>query len=185
MKLRLGLCGLFIALIASIAFGGDQFMGILLKPLFTTHSEIPEYVLYESIFRLESRNQSKDNIQLESHFKNTFELNSEQDEKLRQTAIEFTEAIRPIDALARVITDELRKQFPSEKSPIVDVELLQPPVELAELQAQRNAIVLEYRDKLQAAFGAAKFQAVDEKVKTDFASNFRKLDGPRVVRGQK
>lgn len=57
MKSKLGLCVLIIGLVASIALGGHQFATTWLEPLFGFQAEVPENVLYESIFRLEKRSQ--------------------------------------------------------------------------------------------------------------------------------
>ena len=58
-----------------------------------------------------------------------------------------------------------------------------PPVELGQLQERRNAIVEDHRVKLQIALGAERFQLVDEKVKSDFAKNFKQIGDLTPSRG--
>lgn len=193
MKSKLGLCVLIIGLVASIALGGHQFATTWLEPLFGFQAEIPENVLYESIFRLEKRNQVNKRKQVrdgtpeddpKSLFKKRFDLTDEEDKALRQIAEEFNQNVQPIDARAREITDALRQQYQNGKA-TEQSELPPPPAELAELQERRNAIVLEHRDKLKASVGTEGFGSIDEKVKSEFAENFRNVsDSTRARRQQ-
>lgn len=145
---------------------------------------IPEHVLYESIFRLDLSFRRKALEQelsgqtvtsLKTYFKDEFGLNDEEDDLLRQTAIEYIEDIEPVNAQAIQLLAQLREQY--QDGAIPDGQSVPaPPPGLEDLQNQRNSIALQSRDKLANRLGK-KFEMFDELVKTRFADNFQSL-GP-------
>lgn len=147
-------------------------------------SSIPEHVLYESIFRmdlsfrrkaLEQELSGQTVTSLKTYFKDEFGLNDEEDDLLRQTAIEYLEDIEPVNAQAIQLLAQLREQFQDGEIP--DGQFVPaPPPALADLQSQRNSIALQSRDKLANRLGK-KFEMFDGLVKTRFAANFQSL-GP-------
>jgi len=60
MKTKLILGAIFIALVASLAFGGKQFAMNVLQPIFSFKKEIPDHVLYETIFRIRTKSHKKE-----------------------------------------------------------------------------------------------------------------------------
>lgn len=183
MKAKLVLGAIFIALIASLAFGGKQLTINLIAPLFDSRAEIPDHVLYETIFRMRKMNREKSDKERKegkAHdkkddlLKKKFQLSDDEDAQLSQAADEFAEAIAPVDKRVNGLKDEYRKQFP--KGQLKEGEQPPPPpLEITELQELRNAIVLNHRDKLQLALGSDSFGNVDKKVKGEFADGFRDL----------
>lgn len=153
----------------------------------STAPQIPEHVLYESLFRmdlsfrrkaLEQETKGQQENSLNTYFKDNFGLSDEEDETLRRISEEFYQDIQPIDAQAAQIIDNLRSQFPYNE--IGEGQQVPPPPQaLADLQSQRNSIVLGKRDKLAQALGSARFTDLDSYVKQDFAANFQAFGSPR------
>lgn len=195
MKRKLWLSVIIVAVVSSIAFGGKQLATNWLTPLFNTKSEIPDHILYETIFRMrkrigqrtkidKDRKEGKAAVDESDLLKKKFDLTADEDAKLSQVADEFAEAIASVDARAKEITDDYRKQH-SDGNLQEGEQLPPPPDEIAELQELRNAIVLNNRDKFHLAIGSEKFAEVDEKVRGEFAESFRDLTNRITTRRPK
>lgn len=76
------------------------------------------------------------------------------------------------DKQAKEIIAAFSAQYPDGKLPD-NMELLPPPVELGVLQQERDAIILEARDRLHAALGDNEFARFDKFVKEKVAPNVR------------
>jgi hypothetical protein len=144
----------------------------------TPTREIPDYTLYDQLFRIvfsfskkaESQELSSEKIiGLTNYFKNRANLTDEENQILQNIALEFIPQVAPIDAQARAIIEDARQKS---ATGIVSREQ-SPPAELVNLQEQRNVLVLYYRDRLSASFGADRFAKFDEFIMGDFASRFR------------
>ena len=144
-------------------------------------SPIPDYVLYDSLFRMDISFRGKalgqqlagQNVtSLRHFFKDEAKLSDEQDRILEQTAIDFIQAVEPIDAQARQILAKVRGQFPDGVIPIGQ-QLPPPAAELTDLQSKRNEIALSYRDKLSDSLGKEVFGEFDEYIHKSFISNFQ------------
>lgn len=144
---------------------------------------LPDHVLYESLFRmdlsfrrksLEQELTGKPVTSLKVYFKENANLTDQEDETLRQTAIEFAQEIRPIDTRAQRMIAKIREQFLYGEVP-EGGEVTPPPRELADLQDQRNVVVLRYRDKLLDLLGKDGSKKLDRFVRSDFAMNFQAI----------
>ncbi len=142
---------------------------------------LPDYVLYDSLFRmdvsfrrkaLEQELTAQPITSLKSYFKDSANLTDEENEILRQTAIDFIQEIQPIDTQARQIIANIREQYLYGEVP-PGGEVSHPPAELADLQLRRNDIVLQKRDKLSELLGKDVFEKLDGFIHKDFAANFQ------------
>lgn len=192
--MRTKIVSIFIALVAAVTFfwGGER----IYASWFATASPvsavetIPDYVLYDSLFRmdvsfrrkaLEQELTGQPVTSLKTYFKNSANLTDEESEILRQTAIDFIQEIQPIDTQARQITANIREQYLYGEVP-AGGEVSHPPSELADLQNQRNEIVLRNRDKLSDSLGKDAFEKLDAFMHNDFATNFRANGEPPSIR---
>ena len=144
------------------------------------NANIPDHILYDRLFRMiisfkrkaESQTISGEKaIGLTNYFKNRANLNDEENRILQSVALEYIQELAPIDAQARTIITQTRQTFPNSVVPREQP----PPAELVNLQEQRNALALRYRDQLQYALGADGFAKFDEFVQRDFASRFQAI----------
>lgn len=126
---------------------------------------IPDYVLYDTVFRLDNSFRVKAQEQetaeeiptaFKYYFKNEASLTDEEDLILKQVAIEFLEEVQPTDAQAQKIIEAGDKG-----SKAVD--------ELNDLQEQRNAVVLSNRDKLANRLSEPAFGRFNQYVQGNFA----------------
>lgn len=150
-------------------------------------SSIPEYVLYESVFRLdlsfrrkalEQELTSQPITGFKTYFKDNAELTDVEDEALRQVAIEYLVEIQPIETQTNLIISQIREQFPDGLIQSGQ-EVPPPPPALLLLQEQRNAAAISNWNKLSSRLSGKSFTSLDEFVKTGFADNFRSLAGDR------
>lgn len=142
---------------------------------------LPDYVLYDSLFRmdlsfrrkaLEQELTGQPVTSLKTYFKDRANLTDEENELLRQASIEFIQEIRPLDVRAQQITADIREQFLYGEVP-PGQEVVPPPAELIDLQNRRNELVLRSRDKLADSMGKDTFAKFDEFMHKDFSSNFQ------------
>lgn len=176
---------IFISLVAAVTLflGGERIYAswfATVSPVSAIET-IPDHVLYDSLFRLEVSFRRKALEQeltgqpvtsLKTYFKDRANLTDEENEILRQTAIDFIQEIRPIDTQARQITANIREQFLYGEVPRGS-EVSQPPAGLVDLQNQRNQIVLQKRDKLSDSLGKKAFEKLDAFMHKEFTSNFQ------------
>jgi hypothetical protein len=146
----------------------------------TTESRIPDYVLYDKLFRMVNSLKKKSEsgkIEIEradalsGYFKQRANLTGEENQILQNTALEFITEVAPIDARAGVVITEARRNLSNR----VAGEERTPPAELVNLQEQRNALALSYRDRLKESLGADAFTRFEEFVQGDFASGFQAI----------
>ena len=151
--------------------------------------QVPDHVLWESVFRLdlsfrrkalEQELSGKAATGLKTYFMDEIGLKPEEDNILRETAIEYLVALQPIDAQAIQLLAELRESFPD--GYVQDgQEVPPPPQALFDLQGERNALALNYRDRLADRLGSKAFEQFDNFVKSKFAENFQSI-GPERAR---
>lgn len=145
--------------------------------------EVPEHVAYRHLFHhayLMSEKADKEERQgkseaastLRSIFKSEAELNDEQARIFNEVAAECEREVKEQDKKAKVIIDAFRAQYPGGEVP--NGEPLPPPSpELAQMQLERNAIILRFRDRLRAALGEEEFSRFKRFVKERIAPNIR------------
>lgn len=130
------------------------------------NSEIPEYILYEQIFRLVVKFKKKAEERaaageatagLQDYFQKEAKLNDVETGFLQDTAAMYVEEISIIDAQARVVIGNIRAGFSNEQS-LSDKKIIEPPAELKELQKKREELALRYRDYLRDSFGPDRFR---------------------------
>ncbi len=148
-----------------------------------TFSQIPSHILYDQLFRLvinfrkkaeEQRLTGESVTSLKDYFKDEAKLTDSQNQKLEQLAIEYLQEVEPIDRQARQIIDQLRRQF-QDGWVNEGQQVPPPPIELAALQEQRNALAVSYQEKLQELFGKDDFESFDNFVRQNFAQNFQAI----------
>lgn len=139
--------------------------------------ELPEHVPYmflfarQAHFLKEAEKLERQGVGMQNEvaayrtaLKQEAELNDEQARSFDEIAAECARKVALKDAQAKVIIDALAAQFPDGKVP-EGVELPPPPAELSVLQQERDAIILEARDRLRAAFGDEEFARFNRFVK--------------------
>lgn len=146
----------------------------------TPKSRMPDHVLYDKLFRmvgsLKKKAESVQDITAEkadalsNYFKRRAQLSDEENQILLNTALEFMREAAPVDERARAAISEARRNPLSNRGAAGE---LTPPLELIDLQEQRNALALLYRDRLKASLGEDAFARFDEFVESDFASGFQ------------
>lgn len=149
---------------------------IIQKGVNKQQNEIPEYILYEKVFRLviefdslaESQEENGEPITpFHAYFKDEAKLTAQNDQFLLQAAKQYYQEIQLVDAQAEAVIEQLRQQYPVGSLP--EGELIKPSQELLQLQEQRNKVALLYRDKLKDLLGEANFNEFDGFVKGKFA----------------
>lgn len=153
--------------------------------------QVPQYIVYRQLFRhvvilrnkaAEEERQGRDGAALRTLYKRNAELNDAESAVLDQIAEDAERQVSELDAQARTIIAEARAQHPGgELQP--GETLPPPPAELGALQEQRNAAVLQWRDRLRAAFGEDAFRRFDAFVQRDVAPRIKpvQLGVPRPV----
>jgi len=123
-----------------------------------TNEGVPEHVFYEQLFSLLVALNNSDDYQKQAA------LTDVQRSSLERTAKECQREIAAQDAKAQITIRALREKRTNQKPP--DSFLPPPPPEIAELQRERDAIVLRHRDRLREALGEDAFRRVTEGAKT-------------------
>jgi hypothetical protein len=143
----------------------------------TTKHQIPDYVLYDKLFRMVNSLKKKAQlpetavekaVALNDYFKQRANLTDEENQILQNTALEFMREVAPVDNRAGAVITEARQNRLNKAAGEQT-----PPAELVNLQEQRNALALRYRDRLKEALAADAFTRFDEFVQDDFASGFQ------------
>ena len=143
-------------------------------------SQIPPQILYDQMFRLVISFRKKAEIQhltgekattLTNYFKEEVRLTDQENEILQQVAIQFIQQAYPVDDQATVLIEQIRESFPN-------VEQIAAPKELTDLQTQRNALALYYRNRLSELLGGAKFGEFDTFMQGGFAAGFQSFSLP-------
>ncbi len=145
-------------------------------------SEIPEYALYEAVFRMVFNLNNLARVQeangetvtvTNTYFTDEAKLSQQDNDFLALTANSYNEEIKIIDAEAGVEINRLQKQFLTKFDS--EQPLIKPSAHLLELQEQRNKLALKYRERLGNLLGEEKFKEFDSFVKTTFALGFKAL----------
>lgn len=182
MRAKIALISAIVLVALSLFFGSEHISAGLFataKPA-AIESAIPDHVLYESLFRmdisfrrkaLEQELTGQTVTSLKHYFKDEANLTDVEDKILEQTAINFITEVEPIDAQARQMVATFREQFPDGEI-AAGQQVPPPPLELANLQTQRNAVALRNRDKLSSLLGVT-FAQFDSFVQLNFAGNFQ------------
>ena len=169
----------------TLAFGSQssftrKLFSLDFKELVRSDSQIPPQVLYDKLFRMvfsirikaESQKMSDEKINgSKNYFKNRANLTDEENQILQNTALEFIQQVAPIDANARTIIAQKRA---SNLTGVVSKDDL-PPVELINLQEQRNALALLYRDRLKESLGSDGSAKFVRYIEGEFASRFEEI----------
>lgn len=126
--------------------------------------KIPVQVTYLFLFRQltafeekarEVESQGKDGSEYRDFYQRLANLTGEQSESLTKTAVECAAELKIKDEAAKQIGDRLRAEYQAQLSAGTAPPVPPLSAELAELQKQRDEIILKYRDSLKADFGEA------------------------------
>lgn len=142
---------------------------------------VPEHVVYRMLLHhVHLFNQKAEEAEREGRndsahayrtaFKDEAQLDAEQTRLLGEIAAECESAVAAIDAKAKVIINARRQHYQRTGN------VLPPSEELNALQAERNATILSYRDKLQTALGEQEW--------TRFQEYVRRRVAPRITQTQ-
>jgi len=147
--------------------------------------EVPEHVTYRHLFhhaylfnekadKEERQGRSEAAAALRSIYKREAELSDEQTRIFNEVAAECEREVIEQDKKAKVIIDAFRAKYPGGEVP--NGEPLPPPSpELAQMQLERNAIILRSRDRLRAALGEEEFSRFKHFVKVRITPNIRPM----------
>jgi hypothetical protein len=151
---------------------------------------VPKPVIYSILFREmrsfqqqahEMELQERDATALRKFHQNKFQLTDDQNAALARIASANERDVTRLDRKAREIIDAVRARHPNGR--LAEGETLPPPpAELKALQAQRDAAMLQAREQLRAAFGAAKFAQFDETLQQEITRKLQPVRStPRPV----
>lgn len=136
---------------------------------------IPPQAVYFQLFRqiavLEAKAvESPTNAgQYRAVYRNLAGLTDTQNAVLLKTAVDCTRQVDTLDARAKTLIASFRAQFPNGQIP-QGKTLPPPPPELLQLQKDRDATILRFRDQLRTAFGEATFTRFDSFVQGNIGS---------------
>lgn len=145
--------------------------------------DLPEHVLYGQMFRhvvaleqqaeaLEKR--GEDGGKLRLRYQQSAELSDRQDETLKAIARDCVARVAEQDRKAVAIIQAARARIPDGILAAGQAPPVAPP-ELAELQKERNALILEFRDQLRYAFGEEEFQRLDTFARQSIGPHIRRI----------
>jgi hypothetical protein len=146
---------------------------------------VPEHVIYRHLFhhahlmhekadKAERLGEMEKASSFRSIYKHEAELNEEQTRAFNEIADECEREVIEQDNKAKVIIDAFRARYPGGLVP--NGEPLPPPSpELAQMQSERNAIILRARDRLRAAFGEEEFSRFKKFIKAKVAPNIHPM----------
>jgi hypothetical protein len=144
-------------------------------PAATAVQPLPRNTLYRLLFReiaafqnqaAQLAAQGKSNTFVSTYHQNQFHLDASQAAELIQIALSCAQQIQALDDQARLIVQQVKKQYGM--SPNVAVP--PPPPALAELEALRTSIVLAAADSIASAFGPVEFASFEPLVQKHFGS---------------
>ena len=144
-------------------------------PAAKTAQPLPRNTLYRLLFNeiaafqnqaSQLAAQGKPNAFILNYHRSQFQLSSTQADQLVQIALPCAQQIKALDDQARAIIGPVKKQYGL--SPHVAVP--PPPPALADLEAQRTAVVLAAADSIAAAFGPTQFAPFELLVQKHFGS---------------
>lgn len=144
-------------------------------------SEIPEQVVYLFLFRevaafeakaAEAERLGENGANYRTVYQRTANLSAEQSEFLRKTATDCAAEVKIKDEAAKKIGERLRGEYQAQLNAGTASSVPPPSPELAELQKQRDEIVLKYRDLLKENFGES-FPRFESYVENHITSNIK------------
>jgi hypothetical protein len=152
---------------------------------------VPDHVLYRILFHdvflrkqqaLKAENEGK--AGLASAWRNTYKrdalMSDDQATILEQIAEQCELEVAQQDARARIVIECDKARYPGRQVP--PGETLQPPSpELFEMQKERNAIILRFRDHLHDAFGEAEFSRFQDFLRRKLAPQITST--PSAIQG--
>lgn len=130
---------------------------------------IPEHVVYGALFHHvvavkkeadEAQRKGEEASWLRSFFMRQANLSEDHARLLDLIASDCEREVAQQDARAQKIIDAFRASYPVGKIPRGQ-KLPPPPIELKQMQEERNAMVLHARDRLHTALGEEGFQQFD------------------------
>jgi hypothetical protein len=130
----------------------------------------------------EVERQGKDASSLRSVFRKKADLSETQARTLDAIAIECVREVAAQDARAQIIINAFKERFPPGKLP-AGVKLPPAPSELAQMQQERDAIIMRARDRLRLALGDQEFQSFDEFVTEHVAAAIEPVTLPSATLG--
>lgn len=174
-----------IIAVTTVAFGSQlslpgELFNFAFQANAQTPSRVPSYVLYDKLFRMiisfkkktDSQEMSDEKVTgLKNYFKSRANLTEEENQILQNTALEFIQQVSPVDTEARNIIAQKRLSNPTGIVPKDEL----PPAELINLQEQRNALALQYRDRLKESLGSEVSAKFDRYIEGEFASHFEEI----------
>lgn len=137
--------------------------------------------IYEHLFRhymtvknraAEAEREGRDGSELRGRYRREAALNEQEAGLLDEIATEAMNRVAELDARAQQIITEARARVPGGRLQ-EGQEPPPPPAELTTLQAEREAVVLQARERLQRGFGAASFARFDGFVRRNIEGNMR------------
>lgn len=165
--------------VTTLAFGSQSEIARNLFGIQTqANTQLPSHVLYDRFFRMNVSLKRKTETQgannekslgTKNYFKNRANVSEEENQVLQDLAEEYTRELIPIDNQARAIIARTRQSSPNGVVPRDQP----PPPGLVHLQEQRNALALQFRDRLKQSLGANAFDKFDGFINRDFASRFQ------------
>jgi len=180
MKNKITIISVLVIALMTLVFSSqsplaDKSFGIEQKVQAQSAYQIPPQILYDQMFRLVISFRKQAEIQqltgervttLTNHFKDEAQLTDRENEILQQAALEFLQQVQPLDDQAIVLIAQVREANP-------DAQQIAPPQELTDLQQQRNALALSYRNLLSERLGGAAFGEFDNFMQGSFAAGFQ------------
>jgi hypothetical protein len=152
----------------------------------TPAQEAPPTVLWHMIFslsRMTERQAERMNQQGRSgeawsrYFIKRGALTAENEKVFKETAEAYLRELEPIDRRAKEVTAAMRARYP--KGLIKDPkDMPQPPAELGELQKQKDALALRYRDSFKNAVSREAFDKFNAFLTNDFAKGVSAVSYP-------
>lgn len=130
---------------------------------------LPYMFLFQHLNQLseQANNQrrlGKDGSGFQRRFKNAFDIDDEQFEKINEIALQCESETAELDKKAKAITEAFWAQYPPGKVP-EGVIIPPPPAELIALQEMRSGAILRARDQMKEVLGDQEFARFDETVK--------------------
>lgn len=158
-----------------------QVMSTSAKSVQISPEQMPREVMYEVLFREVARfcrkadalaTQSRPDAFLRNHYRLNFELSESLDLSLKANALACAKELEGLDRRARAIVRATKKLYrnalPGQRGLIPP-----PPKELADLQEERNRIVLNTAENIAGVFGSAKFALFESQVRRYVGSHYR------------
>jgi hypothetical protein len=146
-------------------------------------AEVPDHVVYRHLFHHlvalkkkaeDAEKNGEDATQYRTHFKRKAELSDYQASILDDTAAEYDQQEKLLEARAKPLLDAYKAQYPDGKVPHGQ-RPAPPPAELRALSEERDALVLRMKERLRTVFGEGEFNRFDNFVKTRVAPNVQQL----------